>query len=155
MDAYARDKARVLDGRVAVVGLDDPVAAGLLSTAAAPVQVGFPGSREPAPGESACVTAFSSTTRSATTCASPRRRPIPVAGPVGVLNALAAAALATLSTCRPRRIAAGAAAFQVEHGIAPRSSIVIDGVTYVDDSKATQPARGAGVDRRVSRAWCG
>src|ERR1700676_1247778 len=35
MDAYARDKARVLDGRVAVVGLDDPLAAGLLSTAAA------------------------------------------------------------------------------------------------------------------------
>ena len=30
MAAYARDKARVLDGRVAVVGLDDPVAAGLL-----------------------------------------------------------------------------------------------------------------------------
>ena len=28
MDAYARDKARALDGRVAVVGLDDPVAAG-------------------------------------------------------------------------------------------------------------------------------
>ena len=41
MDAYARDKARVLDGRVAVVGLDDPVAAGLLPTAAAPVRVGF------------------------------------------------------------------------------------------------------------------
>src|ERR1700736_3359098 len=41
MDAYARDKARVLDGRVAVVGLDDPVAAGLLSTATAPVRVGF------------------------------------------------------------------------------------------------------------------
>ena len=28
LEAYARDKARVLDGRVAVVGLDDPVAAG-------------------------------------------------------------------------------------------------------------------------------
>ena len=50
MDAYARDKARVLDGRVAVVGLDDPVAAGLLPTAAAPVRVGFR-LGEPAPGE--------------------------------------------------------------------------------------------------------
>src|SRR6201988_4916161 len=36
MEAYARDKARVLAGRVAVVVLDDPVAAGLLSTAVAP-----------------------------------------------------------------------------------------------------------------------
>ena len=31
LDAYAAAKARVLDGRVAVVGLDDPVAAGLLA----------------------------------------------------------------------------------------------------------------------------
>ena len=45
-----RDKARVLDGRVAVVGLDDPVAAGLLNTAAAPVRVGFR-LGEPAAGE--------------------------------------------------------------------------------------------------------
>ena len=41
MDAYARDKARALDGRVAVVGLDDPVAAGLLDHAGASVRVGF------------------------------------------------------------------------------------------------------------------
>ena len=32
---YAAAKARALDGRVAVVGLDDPVATGLLPTAAA------------------------------------------------------------------------------------------------------------------------
>ena len=30
MEAYAPDKARALDGWVAVVGLNDPVAAGLL-----------------------------------------------------------------------------------------------------------------------------
>jgi UDP-N-acetylmuramoylalanine--D-glutamate ligase len=47
---YARDKARVLSGRVAVVGLDDPVAAGLLDTATAPVRVGFR-MGEPAAGE--------------------------------------------------------------------------------------------------------
>ena len=50
MDAYAADKARALDGRVAVVGLDDPVAAGLLDGAAAPVRVGFT-LGEPAAGE--------------------------------------------------------------------------------------------------------
>src|SRR4029079_6016060 len=38
MDAYARDKARVLDGRVAVVGLDDPVAAGPLQGDAPPAR---------------------------------------------------------------------------------------------------------------------
>ncbi len=73
MDAYARDKARVLDGRVAVVGLDDPVAAGLLSTAAAPVRVGFR-LGEPAPGSWGCATACSSTTRSANSWRWPRRR---------------------------------------------------------------------------------
>nr|MDT0526768.1 Mur ligase family protein [Streptomyces sp. DSM 41633] len=41
MAAYAADKARALAGRVAVVGLDDPVAAGLLPAAGAPVRVGF------------------------------------------------------------------------------------------------------------------
>src|SRR5690348_12564981 len=48
--AYAAAKARVLDGRVAVVGLDDGRAAALLDTAGAPVRVGFR-LGEPAAGE--------------------------------------------------------------------------------------------------------
>src|ERR1700734_1559828 len=41
MAEYTAAKARVLNGRVAVVGLDDGRAAALLSTAAAPVRAGF------------------------------------------------------------------------------------------------------------------
>ena len=47
---YAAAKARALDGRVAVVGLDDPVATGLLPAAAAGIKVGFR-LGEPGPGE--------------------------------------------------------------------------------------------------------
>ena len=42
---YVRAKARALDGQVAIVGLDDPVAAGLRDGAAAPVRAGFPARR--------------------------------------------------------------------------------------------------------------
>ena len=48
--AYTAAKARALDGRVAVVGLDDPAAAALLPHAAAPRKVGFR-LGEPAAGE--------------------------------------------------------------------------------------------------------
>ena len=50
MAEYSAAKARVLDGRVAVVGLDDSRAAALLDTAAAPVRAGFR-LGEPAAGE--------------------------------------------------------------------------------------------------------
>jgi UDP-N-acetylmuramoylalanine--D-glutamate ligase len=137
MAAYAGDKARVLQGRVAVVGLDDPVAAGLLHTAAAPVKVGFR-LGEPAAGELGVVdgmlvdNAFGERVPLADTAS------IPVAGPVGVLDALAAAALARAVGVPPAPIADALAGFQVG---SHRAEIigVHDGVTYVDDSKATNP----------------
>jgi UDP-N-acetylmuramoylalanine--D-glutamate ligase len=137
MDAYARDKARVLGGRVAVVGLDDPVAAGLLSSAAAPVRVGFR-LGEPAQGELGVRdgvlvdNAFGEQLKLAETAS------IPVAGPVGVLDALAAAALARAVDVAPDAIARALAGFQVGRH---RAEVVgdVDGVTYVDDSKATNP----------------
>ncbi len=49
-EAYAAAKARALDGRVAVVGLDDAPATALLPAAGAPVKVGFR-LGEPAAGE--------------------------------------------------------------------------------------------------------
>jgi UDP-N-acetylmuramoylalanine--D-glutamate ligase len=137
MEAYARDKARVLDGRVAVVGLDDPVAAGLLSTAAAPTRVGFR-LGEPAPGELGVRdgvlvdNAFGKDVRLADAAA------IPVAGPVGVLNALAAAALARAVDVPPEAIAEALARFRVGRHRAQVIDVV-DGLTYVDDSKATNP----------------
>jgi UDP-N-acetylmuramoylalanine--D-glutamate ligase len=137
MDAYARDKARALDGRVAVVGLDDPVAAGLLDTAAARVRVGFR-LAEPAAGELGVRdgmlvdNAFGNAVPLAETAS------IPVAGPVGVLDALAAAALARAVDVSPEAVADALASFRV----GPHRAEVVavsDGVTYVDDSKATNP----------------
>jgi UDP-N-acetylmuramoylalanine--D-glutamate ligase len=137
MAAYASDKARVLDGRVAVVGLDDPVAASLLHNSAAPVRVGFR-LGEPGPGELGVRdgvlvdNAFGDDVRLAETAT------IPVAGPVGVLDALAAAALARAVDVPPEAIADGLAGFQVGRHRAEVVAVV-DGVTYVDDSKATNP----------------
>lgn len=137
MAAYARDKARVLDGRVAVVGLDDPVAAGLLGTAAADVRVGFrlgePGAGELGVRDGRLVdNAFGDGLALADAAS------IPVAGPVGVLDALAAAALARAVGVEPAPIADALAGFEVGRH---RAEVVgtVDGVTYVDDSKATNP----------------
>ena len=144
MDAYARDKARVLDGRVAVVGLDDPVAAGLLGNAAAPMRVGFR-LGEPAPGELGVrdgVLIDNAFVRPGAErpggLVLAKTASIPVAGPVGVLDALAAAALARAVDTPPEAIAAGLAAFRVGRH---RAEVIadIDGVSYVDDSKATNP----------------
>ena len=137
MDAYARDKARVLDGRVAVVGLDDPVAAGLLPTAAAPVRVGFR-LGEPARGELGVRDGVLVDNAFGDELALAETASIPVAGPVGVLDALAAAALARAVDAPPHAIADALAALRVGRHRAEVIAIV-DGVTYVDDSKATNP----------------
>ncbi|MHC9296903.1 UDP-N-acetylmuramoyl-L-alanine--D-glutamate ligase [Mycobacterium sp. LTG2003] len=137
MDAYARDKARVLDGRVAVVGLDDPVAAGLLPAATASTRVGFR-LGEPAAGELGVRAgklvdrAFGDDVELAGTDV------IGVAGPIGVLNALAAAALARAVGVAPASIGAALASFQVGRH---RAEVIgaSGGVRYVDDSKATNP----------------
>lgn len=135
--AYARDKARVLDGRVAVVGLDDPVAAGLLSTAAAAVRVGFR-LGEPGAGELGVADGVLIDNAFADRVSLAEAASIPVAGPVGVLDALAAAALARAVGMPPEPIAEALAGFQVGRH---RAEVVgeLDGVTYVDDSKATNP----------------
>ncbi|MGB3230170.1 MAG: UDP-N-acetylmuramoyl-L-alanine--D-glutamate ligase, partial [Mycobacterium sp.] len=93
MQAYAQAKARALTGAVAVGGLDDPIAAALLDAAPAPVKVGFRAG-EPGPGEvgvrdgELVDNAFARGLKVADVDS------ITVAGPVGVLNALAAACLA-------------------------------------------------------------
>ena len=137
MDAYARDKARVLDGRVAVVGLDDPVAAGLLPGAAAAVRVGFR-LGEPGPGELGVRDGVLSDNAFGSNVPLADAAAIPVAGPVGVLDALAAAALARAVDVPPEAIADALAGFRVGRH---RAEVVgeVDGVTYVDDSKATNP----------------
>ncbi|HET7328378.1 MAG TPA: UDP-N-acetylmuramoyl-L-alanine--D-glutamate ligase [Nocardioidaceae bacterium] len=64
------------------------------------------------------------------------------AGPHNVANALAAAALARAHGVSPAAVRQGLRAFQpAAHRIAPVASI--DGIAYVDDSKATNPAAAA------------
>jgi len=138
---YVAAKAGVLRGRVAVAGLDDPRAAELLAAANAPVRVGFR-LGEPAAGElgvrdgmlidRAFCPAGSDGLALAPVSA------IPVPGPVGVLDALAAAALARSVAAPAGAIEAALSTFRAgRHRVELVG--VIDQVSYVDDSKATNP----------------
>ena len=134
---YVRAKARALDGQVAIVGLDDPVAAGLLDSAAASVRAGFR-LGEPSAGELGAYDGKLIDRAFADRLLLADAATIPVAGPVGVLDALAAAALARSQNVPPEAIAAALASFRV----APHRAelvAVVDGVSFVDDSKATNP----------------
>jgi UDP-N-acetylmuramoylalanine--D-glutamate ligase len=137
MAAYASDKARALQGRVAIAGLDDPVAAGLLETAGAQVRVGFRLVR-PAVGELGVDDGMLVDNAFGDRVSLAPAASIPVAGPVGVLDALAAAALARAVGVPPEPIADALAGFKVG---SHRAEVIgaHDGVTYVDDSKATNP----------------
>ncbi|BBX96867.1 UDP-N-acetylmuramoyl-L-alanine--D-glutamate ligase [Mycobacterium lacus] len=140
MGAYTAAKARVLGGRVAVAGLDDSRAAALLGTAAAPIRVGFR-LGEPAVGELGVRDghlvdrAFSDDSDELTLMPVAS---IPVPGPVGVLDALAAAALARSVGVSAEAIAGAVASFRVGRHRAEVVAVA-DGVRYVDDSKATNP----------------
>ncbi|WP_349271276.1 UDP-N-acetylmuramoyl-L-alanine--D-glutamate ligase [Mycolicibacterium parafortuitum] len=137
MAAYAQDKGRALTGRVAVGGLDDPIAAGLLADAPAPVKAGFR-LGEPGPGELGVRDGLLTDNAFGDALVLAPADSITVAGPIGVLNALAAAALARTVDVPAAAIAAALAGFQVGRH---RAEVVAtaDGITYVDDSKATNP----------------
>jgi UDP-N-acetylmuramoylalanine--D-glutamate ligase len=138
---YTAAKARVLTGRVAVVGLDDARAAALLSGTQAPMRVGFR-LGEPAAGELGVRDgllvdrAFSDAFPDELVLAPVSSIPVP--GPVGVLDALAAAALARSVGAPAEAIADALASFRVGRHRAEVVAVV-DGVSYVDDSKATNP----------------
>jgi UDP-N-acetylmuramoylalanine--D-glutamate ligase len=142
---YTAAKARVLTGRVAVVGLDDPGAAALLPAAPAPVRVGFR-LGQPAAGElgvrdgmlvdRAFFPAGSAAGPGGTALVAVSSIPVP--GPVGVLDALAAAAVARSIGVPAEAIADGLAAFRVGRHRAELVAVV-DEISYVDDSKATNP----------------
>ena len=137
MAEYTADKARVLNGRVAVVGMDDSRAAALLGTASAPVRVGFR-LGEPAAGELGVRDGQLVDRAFADGLALMPVASIPVPGPVGVLDALAAAALARSVGVPAEAIADAIASFRVGRHRAEVVAIA-DGIRYVDDSKATNP----------------
>ncbi len=137
MADYTAAKARVLSGRVAVVGLDDTRAAALRDSVPASIRVGFR-LGEPAPGELGVRDGQLVDRAFAQDLPLLSVTSIPVPGPVGVLNALAAAALARAVDVAPEAIAAAIAAFQLGRHRAEVVTVA-DGITYVDDSKATNP----------------
>ncbi|MGB6207058.1 UDP-N-acetylmuramoyl-L-alanine--D-glutamate ligase [Mycobacterium sp.] len=134
---YTAAKARVLTGRVAVVGLDDARAARLLSTTQAPIRVGFR-LGEPASGELGVRDGVLVDRAFSDGLALAEASSIPVPGPVGVLDALAAAALARSVGVPAAAIADALATFRVGRHRAEVVA-VIDQISFVDDSKATNP----------------
>ncbi|TEA04112.1 UDP-N-acetylmuramoyl-L-alanine--D-glutamate ligase [Mycobacteroides salmoniphilum] len=141
MYGYTRDKARALTGEVAVVGLDDAVAAGLLSGSPAPIKAGFR-TGEPAPGELGVHDGRLVDRAFGTNVSLIEVSRLPVTGPIGVLNALAAAALARAVGVPAEAVTRALEAFQVGRH---RAELVArrHGVSYVDDSKATNPHAAA------------
>ncbi|MGD9989413.1 UDP-N-acetylmuramoyl-L-alanine--D-glutamate ligase [Pseudonocardia sp.] len=155
MHAYAAAKARALTGRVAVGCVDDVWAATLLAASPAALRVavtlGVPG-----PGELGIVDgtlvdrAFGAPGETVGLVAADIVSP---GGAPGLTDALAAAALARAHGVTAEAVAAGLG------GFAPgphRSATVatVGGVTFVDDSKATNPhaadaSLAAQQDRRV------
>jgi UDP-N-acetylmuramoylalanine--D-glutamate ligase len=144
MAAYAAAKARALRGPVAVCGVDDPAAAALLAAAPAEKRVGVtlavPGPDQLGVDGGALVDrAFGGGMLVDVAAVTP-------GGPSGLTDALAAAALARAHGVPPAAIAAGLAAFRPG---GHRGAVVarVDGVTYVNDSKATNPHAAAAAIR--------
>lgn len=135
--AYAAAKARALVGRVAVVGLDDGPAAALLDGAPAAVRTGFR-LGEPAAGELGVRDGMLVDRAFADDLELAPTGTIGVAGPVGVLDALGAAALARAVDVPAPAIADALAGFRPGRHRAELVSTV-GSVHYVDDSKATNP----------------
>jgi UDP-N-acetylmuramoylalanine--D-glutamate ligase len=137
MADYTAAKARVLAGRVAVVGLDDTRAAALLAGAPAPIRVGFR-LGEPQAGELGVRDGLLVDRAFADDLVLAPVSAIPVPGPVGVLDALAAAALARSVDVDAGAIAEALASFRLGRHRAELVAVVGQ-VRYVDDSKATNP----------------
>jgi UDP-N-acetylmuramoylalanine--D-glutamate ligase len=142
MAEYTRAKAGVLTGPVAVAGVDDPVVAGLLAAAPAEVKVGVT-LGEPAPGQLGVrdghlVDRAFGLAEERLAAVSEVRPP----GPSALFDALAAAALARAHGVPAKAVAEGLRAFQPGAHRAVRVAEV-DGVVYIDDSKASNPHAAA------------
>ena len=143
MADYLAAKARVLTGAVAVAGVDDPLVADTLAAAPAPRRVGLT-MGAPAPGQLGVLDAVlvDRAFGGAEPLELAEANDIRPAGPPGVLDALAAAALARVAGVTPDQVRAGLREFAP----APhRGGVVgeVRGVRFVNDSKATNPHAAA------------
>ena len=166
--AYAASKARVLRGPVAVAGVDDAHVRALLAgdPAASPAAAGetvhaapADGHRfigftlgEPAPGQVGVVDGRIVDHTGAGPVDVAPAEGIDPPGPAGVLDALAATAMARSQGVAPAAIAEALAGFHVARHRG-QTVLVADDVRWVDNSKATNPhaavAALKGVDRVV------
>ncbi len=139
-DAYARAKTAVWRGGTAVVNLDDPAVVALAERSGART-VGFT-LAEPGPGQFGVAHGH---LVDRTGAAPVRICPVADVRPAGdhnVANALAAAALAAQVGVGPEAVAAALRAYEPE----PHRNVTVaesGGVTWVDDSKATNPHAAA------------
>jgi UDP-N-acetylmuramoylalanine--D-glutamate ligase len=139
--AYAAAKAQALRADVAVAGVDDPTAGALLAEAPAPRRVGVT-LGEPAAGQLGVVDGV------LVDRAFGDGEPLVAAdavhpgGAPGIADALAAAALARAAGVGPDAVRAGLDDFRPGPH---RGGVVatVDGVRYLDDSKATNPHAAA------------
>ncbi len=150
MPGYIEAKLQALTGAVGVLGLDDPVAGALGPRSQAERTIGFrlgePGADElGVVGNRLVDRAFGDGVDAAGAVESPGAGvdligtdEIDPPGPAGILDALAAAALARSVGVAPEAVAAGLRAHRVGPHRATRVR-ELNGVTFVDDSKATNP----------------
>jgi UDP-N-acetylmuramoylalanine--D-glutamate ligase len=152
--AYRDAKARILErAPVAVADAGDPVASSLVAAHAHPVTVTL---GEPAPGQlgvrsGALVDRAFAADPAGEVLLEAGRLQVP--GPHNTVNALAAAALARAIGVPSESVARGLADFR---GGAHRNVLVatVDGVDWVDDSKATNPhAAGASLASYPRVVW--
>ena len=153
-EAYRDAKARILEhAPVAVADAGDPVASALVAAHAHPVTVTL---GEPGPGQ---LGVRSGALVDRAFAADPAGEVLleagllQVPGPHNTVNALAAAALARAAGVPAESVARGLAGFR---GGAHRNVLVatVDGVDWVDDSKATNPhAAGASLASYPRVVW--
>ncbi|MDI9896816.1 UDP-N-acetylmuramoyl-L-alanine--D-glutamate ligase [Rhodococcus sp. IEGM 1381] len=137
MDGYVHAKARALSGDVAVVGLDDARAASLAAGSPAAEVVGFR-LGEPAPGELGVRSGVLVDNAFGENVELLAAEEVEPSGPSGILDALAAAALARSIGVQAVAVRTGLQSYRV----GPHRAAVVrelGGVTFIDDSKATNP----------------
>ncbi|MFD5830279.1 UDP-N-acetylmuramoyl-L-alanine--D-glutamate ligase [Lentzea sp. NPDC060358] len=138
MDAYARAKAQVLTGEVAIGWLEDDLVADLLEASPARDQVGFT-LGEPADGQLGVRDGWLVDRAFADDEPLVEVAKIRPAGPPGIADALAATALARAYGVPSEAVREGLEAFEPAAHRAVLVTVDSDDVRYVNDSKATNP----------------
>lgn len=140
-DAYAEAKAKVLTGPIAVAGIDDPEVVRFVELSGRHDVIGFT-LDEPQPGHvgvvDGSIVSYLGGDLSGDPVVVASTDGIEPAGPAGVLDALAASAVALTQGATPDHISRALAAYTVS---GHRGAVVhsAGGVDWIDNSKATNP----------------